>query len=61
MRIGALSRLVVACDARGHGRRTGRPGVDAAFVCGNLISSRTPLDVAPFGRALVEFLDRNVR
>lgn len=28
---------------------------------GNLISSRTPRDLAPFGRAMVEFLNRNVR
>ncbi len=28
---------------------------------GNLISSRTPVDLAPFGKAMVEFLDRNVR
>lgn len=26
---------------------------------GNLISSRTPLDLAPFGQAMVEFLDRS--
>jgi protease I len=28
---------------------------------GNLVSSRTPLDLAPFGKAMVDFLDRNVR
>lgn len=27
----------------------------------NLISSRTPLDLAPFAKAMVEFLDQNVR
>jgi hypothetical protein len=27
------------------------------FVDGNLISSRTPRDLAPFARARVEFLD----
>jgi len=32
MRIGALSRLVVAFGTRAHGRRTGHPGFDAAFV-----------------------------
>ncbi len=35
--------------------------VDAPVVIdGNLISSRTPLDLAPFGRAMVEFLNQNV-
>ena len=29
-------------------------------IDGNLISSRTPLDLAPFGRAMVEFLNRTV-
>jgi protease I len=28
-------------------------------VDGNLISSRTPLDLAPFAKAMVDFLDRN--
>lgn len=35
--------------------------VDAPVVIdGNLISSRTPLDLAPFGQAMVEFLNQNV-
>jgi len=35
--------------------------VDAPVVIdGNLISSRTPLDLAPFGRAMIEFLNQNV-
>lgn len=35
--------------------------VDAPVVIdGNLISSRTPLDLAPFGQAMVEFLNKNV-
>lgn len=34
---------------------------EPVVVDGNLISSRTPKDLAPFGRAMVEFLDRNVR
>jgi protease I len=29
-------------------------------VDGNLISSRTPLDLAPFSKAMVDFLDRNI-
>jgi protease I len=34
--------------------------VDAPVVIdGNLISSRTPLDLAPFGQAMVEFLKQN--
>lgn len=34
--------------------------VDAPVVIdGNLISSRTPLDLAPFGQAMVEFLNQN--
>ena len=34
---------------------------EPVVVDGNLISSRTPLDLAPFGAAMVEFLNRNVR
>jgi len=34
---------------------------EPVVVDGNLISSRTPLDLAPFGQAMVDFLDRNVR
>ena len=34
---------------------------EPVIVDGNLISSRTPRDLAPFGRAMVEFLDANVR
>jgi len=34
---------------------------EPVVVDGNLISSRTPLDLAPFGKAVVDFLDRNVR
>jgi protease I len=33
---------------------------EPVVVDGNLISSRTPLDLAPFGRAMVDFLDRYV-
>ena len=33
---------------------------EPVVVDGNLISSRTLLDLAPFGRALVELLDRDV-
>ncbi len=32
---------------------------EPVVVDGNLISSRTPLDLAPFGRAMVEFLGRS--
>jgi len=32
---------------------------EPVVVDGNLISSRTPLDLAPFGRAMVEFLGRH--
>ncbi len=36
--------------------------VDAPVVVdGNLVSSRTPRDLAPFAKAMVEFLDRNPR
>ena len=36
--------------------------VDAPVVVdGNLISSRTPRDLAPFSKAMVDFLDRNPR
>ena len=31
----------------------------AVVVDGNLISSRTPRDLAPFAKAMVDFLDRN--
>ena len=34
---------------------------ESVVVDDNLISSRTPLDLAPFGKAMVDFLDRNVR
>jgi putative intracellular protease/amidase len=34
---------------------------EPVVVDGNLISSRTPLDLASFGKAMVDFLDRNVR
>jgi len=34
---------------------------EPVVVDGNLISSRTPVDLAPFGKAMVYFLDRNVR
>jgi len=34
---------------------------EPVVVDGNLISSRTPLDLAPFGKALVDFLDRDAR
>jgi protease I len=34
---------------------------EPVVVDGNLISSRTPVDLAPFGQAMVDFLDRNVR
>jgi protease I len=34
---------------------------EPVVVDGNLISSRTPLDLAPFGQAMVDFLDRNLR
>ena len=34
---------------------------EPVVIDGNLISSRTPLDLAPFGQAMVDFLDRNVR
>lgn len=34
---------------------------ETVVVDGNLISSRTPLDLAPFGKAMVDFLDRNTR
>jgi protease I len=32
---------------------------EPVVVDGNLISSRTPLDLAPFGKAMVEFLDHH--
>ena len=36
--------------------------VDAPVVVdGNLVSSRTPRDLAPFSKAMVDFLDRNPR
>jgi protease I len=36
--------------------------VNEPVVCdGNLISSRTPLDLAPFAKAMVDFLDQHVR
>lgn len=34
---------------------------EPVVVDGNLISSRTPFDLAPFGKAMVDFLARNVR
>jgi protease I len=34
---------------------------EPVVVDGNLVSSRTPRDLAPFGRAMVDFLDANVR
>jgi len=34
---------------------------EPVVVDGSLISSRTPLDLAPFGKAMVDFLDRNCR
>ena len=34
---------------------------ESVVVDDNLISSRTPLDLAPFGKAMVDFLDRDVR
>jgi len=34
---------------------------EPVVVDGNLISSRTPLDLTAFGKAMVDFLDRNVR
>lgn len=34
---------------------------ESVVVDNKLISSRTPLDLAPFGKAMVDFLDRNVR
>lgn len=34
---------------------------EPVVVDGNLISSRTPLDLAPFARAMVEFLERPSR
>ena len=34
---------------------------EPVVVDGNLISSRTPLDLAPFGKAMVDFLYHNVR
>ena len=34
---------------------------DPVVVDGNLISSRTPRDLAPFGEAMVKFLDKVVR
>jgi len=34
---------------------------EPVVVDGNLISSRTPRDLAPFGEAMVKFLDANVR
>lgn len=34
---------------------------EPVVVDGNLISSRTPLDLPAFGRSLVEFLDANVK
>jgi protease I len=34
---------------------------EPVVVDGNLISSRTPRDLAPFGEAMVAFLDANVR
>jgi protease I len=33
---------------------------EPVVVDGNLISSRTPRDLAPFGKAMVEFLDRKL-
>lgn len=32
---------------------------EPVVVDGNLISSRTPLDLAPFGKAMVDFLDQH--
>jgi protease I len=34
---------------------------EAVVVDGNLVSSRTPLDLAAFGKAMVDFLDANVK
>jgi len=34
---------------------------EPVVVDGNLISSRTPRDLAPFAKTMVEFLERNVR
>jgi protease I len=34
---------------------------EPVVVDGNLISSRTPRDLAPFGRAMVDFLDRHLK
>lgn len=34
---------------------------EAVVVDGNLISSRTPLDLPAFGKAMVDFLDANVK
>jgi protease I len=34
---------------------------EAVVVDGNLISSRTPLDLPAFGKAMVDFLDSNVK
>ena len=34
---------------------------EPVVVDGNLISSRTPKDCAPFGAAMVKFLDANIR
>jgi len=34
---------------------------EPVVVDGNLISSRTPLDLSPFAKAMVEFLGHNVR
>lgn len=55
-------------------RATGSPGIkddienagavwvnEPVVVDGNLISSRAPRDLAPFGKAMVDFLDRNVK
>ena len=40
-------------------RHAGAIWVDAPVVVdGNLVSSRTPRDLAPFARAMVEFLRR---
>ncbi len=33
---------------------------EPVVVDGNLISSRTPRDLAPFGAAMVKFLDANI-
>jgi len=38
----------------------GRLVDEPVVVDGNLISSRTPLDLAPFGKAIVDFLNRSI-